>query len=355
MQFAFTALKRKLSLLTGNDTYFQERLAVEVAALDKAKPAGVSKGCKGNIAAAASMQGVSIQTNSVALQTETRYPAADSNPSPADLQSTGMQTDSNSDAFEMCNTSTQTDSDSLQLELADLKVQLEAASSENLTLAGDSQQLMVHQTKLKVLSQRIQELQADNLGTIQKLSVCQDELLSVTQEMQMLKAEQLTMTSLLATKEGQLHDLQQHCNQQVCAMESNMQGHSQISEQHRSQINFYEQAFVQLAHKLRDTMAQWHSANISAAQQQADGHLSSKSVHLSTAQQHLAHFDSLYSKLHCQNGPYENAMCPSRTFEQYRPDKYVGIDALVVQMGEQAAIVTQALQAAQTAEVEQLR
>lgn len=354
MQFAFTALKGKPCLLTGNNTYFQERLAVEVAALDKAKPAGVSKGCKGNIAAAASMQGVGIQTNSVALQTETRYPAADSNPSPADLQSTGVQTDSNSDALEMCNISMQTDSDSLQLELADLKVQLEAASSEIVTWAGDSQQLMVHQTQLKVLSQEIQELQADKLGTIQKLSACQDELLRVTQEMQMLRAEQLTMTSLLATKEGQLHDLQQNCNQQVCAMESNMQGHSQISEQHRSQIHFYEQAFVQLAHKLRDTMAA-HSANISAAQQQADGHLSSKSVHLSTAQQHLAHFDSLYSKLHCQNGPYENVICPSRTFQEYWLDEYVGIDALVVQMGEQAAVVTQALQAAQTAEVEQLR
>ena len=97
------------------------------------------------------------------------------------------------------------------------------------------------------------------------------------------------------------------------------------------------------------------SANTSATQQRAEGDFSSTSVHLSKVQQHLAHLDSLYSQLHCQNGPYENMIHPSSTFVPYLGDECVGIDALVVQMADQAAIVAQALQAAQTAEVDQLR
>ena len=306
----------------------QERLAAEVAALDKGKPVGASKAGKGARKVSATVQSTGTQTESEANPSE--GPGSDINGSAvtASLQDSGGQTDSTVVALRVHSISMQTETDPVHLELSSLKTQLAECQSE--LDRSNSDMLLV---------------QSEKLSAMQAVSLCQKQLRSLTQEVQMLRAEALITTSVIADRHYELQGFRQQCEHHALVIQRNEQQVADVTEQLQGQIDTCVQHLLQQAHRLQAALV-LKAAELAATQQNNAEEPSASANHSAAAQQHIARFESLFSTLrHCT---------VNRTVAEL-PDASSSLVAVMTQLEEEVGQVAQALQAAHAAEVQQLR
>lgn len=306
----------------------QERLAAEVAALEKGKPVGGNKAGKGARTVSASVQSTGMQTESEANPSE--GPGSDINgiAVTASLQNNGVQTDIISVAVKLHSISMQTETDPVHLELSSLKTQLAESQSE---LDRSSSDMLL--------------VQSEKLSAMQAVSLCQKQLRSLTQEVQTLRAEALIITSVIASRDNELQDLRQQCDHQAHVIQRKEQQVADVAEQMQGQIDICVQHLAQQAHRLQAALV-IKSAELAATQQNNAEEQSACASHSAAAQQHIACFESLYSTLrHC---------AVNRTDAEL-PDALFSLVAVMTQLEEEVAQMAQALQAAHAAEVQQLR
>lgn len=325
----------------------QERLATEVAGLEKRKPNGASKAHKDVTAALTNVESIGIQTEvgtashpDVAQQISGQPESSAVKAVTVTVCSVSVQTDAAAGGPELCCTSMQTEADPLAIQLADERALHDAS-----------------QSRLECLSREVEQAQADYSVLHQMLTAKQAELLSAPQRVQALETEQLDHRELVQAQQLELQESKQRLEQLTQCLQQNAHTHAEAL-QYKQQSARFEQQAKDSTTALQDVVAEKQrltqeiakaNADHAARQQQQASQLDSLSEELSAAQQRLADFDKACCTLHSLLVPSAAAAALDEA-SVMSPDSLVqlvtslleGARAVQVQMQEELIALTTA-------------
>lgn len=326
----------------------QERLAAEVAALDRSKPTGASKSRKDATAVSASMQTDCGVPDTACI--------AASNAGRATLQNIGMQTDSSSTAAAMQDGSVQTGS---SLCIADMLCSSMQTDPDPLLidLSSARNQLERHNSELCKSKQVTEQFQGERCLLEQQLACSKAEVHSLTEQLHSVKAFHLSLTAVLKDRSAGLHEQQQHCKELALDFKGlEQQQLVEVSSQLLQKAARYQQQAEEAT-----AAAASKSAELLALQQRVS-QLDNLSTELSAAQERLAQFENACCTLWNQTVNL-SATSGSDTACHMLPDGLVELGerlkqettAMKAQMMEQVGRQVKELQTVHSAEMQQLR